>query len=245
MATCSRCGNSITFRYVDGRCVPLHLSGGCIDSGDRASFTNYSGYSRSEESCCFRTTCPECGDKVFFIRFNGGNVWIDPPLGPPWYKHPCMDQGYIPSGRTRSSLLSDNPSNHKQIEEGLVLGVVKESEVSFSRQSTITCIETEKNDQYVLLVKFNAGFLTGKLVIFSATKKSIALFADDRYLYRVIATIDVPSNVKKQQEEVKCPECDVTLSPKNLKKHLTNQHFLNLRHATANKLLQRTAFRCR
>ena len=113
MATCSRCGNSITFRYVNGRRVPLHLSGGCIDSGDRSSSTDYSGYSRSEESrfpTCVPTKCPECGDKVFLVRYNGGSVWIDPPLGSPWYKHPCMDQGYIPSGRTRSSLLSDDPT---------------------------------------------------------------------------------------------------------------------------------------
>ena len=228
MATCSRCGNSITFRYVDGRCVPLHLSGGCIDSGDRSTSTDYSGYSRSEESCFFLTNCPECGDKVFFIKFNGGSVWIDPPLGPPWYKHPCMDQGYIPPGRTRSSLLSDSPSKHKQIEEGLVLGVVKESKVSFSKQSTITCIETEKKDQYVLLVKYNAGFLTGQLVVFSATSKSVALFEYDKYLYRVITMIDGPYSVKKQEEKIKCPECDVTLGPKNVKKHLKNHHCLNL-----------------
>jgi hypothetical protein len=27
---------------------------------------------------------------VFFIRHNGGNVWVDPPLGWPWPKHSCF-----------------------------------------------------------------------------------------------------------------------------------------------------------
>jgi hypothetical protein len=91
MATCSRCGNPIVFRNVDGRCVPIHTAGGCIDSG-WSHTQDYSGYSRSEESNCFLTNCPKCDREVFFIRYNGGSVWIDPPLGPPWEKHPCMDQ---------------------------------------------------------------------------------------------------------------------------------------------------------
>ena len=41
--------------------------------------------------------CPECGANVFFIRHNGGFVWIDPPLGPPWDKHGCFDE---PTGPT-------------------------------------------------------------------------------------------------------------------------------------------------
>jgi hypothetical protein len=37
------------------------------------------------------TTCPECGAEVFFIRHNGGSVWVE-ELGWPWPKHPCMDR---------------------------------------------------------------------------------------------------------------------------------------------------------
>lgn len=38
------------------------------------------------------TRCPECGADVFFIRHNGGSVWVDPPLGWPWPKHACFDK---------------------------------------------------------------------------------------------------------------------------------------------------------
>lgn len=236
MASCSRCGNPITFRYVDGRCVPLHLHGGCIDGGNSSSSTDYSGYSCSEESCCFLTSCPECGDDVFFIRSNGGSVWIDPPLGPPWYKHPCMDQGGIISGRSRSSLLFADPSEYEGIEDGRVLGVVKESEVSLSKKCTITCIETEKNDRYVLLVKFNAGYLTGNLVIYNPKLKTVNPFKNPGYTYDVVVVLSTPHGIEGQDEQVSCPECNVILNSKNANEHMKNQHwFRTLRNATANK----------
>lgn len=36
------------------------------------------------------TTCPICGAVVYFVRHNGGCVWLD-SLGWPWPKHPCFD----------------------------------------------------------------------------------------------------------------------------------------------------------
>lgn len=42
-------------------------------------------YDRSD--FCRPTRCPECNEEVFFIRHNGGSVWVNPPLGWPWPKH--------------------------------------------------------------------------------------------------------------------------------------------------------------
>jgi hypothetical protein len=36
------------------------------------------------------TTCPICGATVYFVRHNGGCVWLD-SLGCPWPRHPCFD----------------------------------------------------------------------------------------------------------------------------------------------------------
>lgn len=41
------------------------------------------------------TTCPKCGGSCFFIRHNGGCVWVD-ELGPPWPRHAC----FITSGHS-------------------------------------------------------------------------------------------------------------------------------------------------
>src|SRR5690606_13287777 len=41
------------------------------------------------ESFCRPTSCPHCGAVVFFLRHNGGSVWVD-ELGWPWPKHACF-----------------------------------------------------------------------------------------------------------------------------------------------------------
>ena len=43
MRKCSRCGNNIEFRYVDGRCIPMHSDGGCIGEGN-FTVNDYSGH---------------------------------------------------------------------------------------------------------------------------------------------------------------------------------------------------------
>ncbi len=188
MATCSRCGNPIEFRYIDGRCIPLHLWGGCTEGGGAAK--DFSGYSRSEESCCFCTTCPKCGCDVYFIRHNGGSVWIDPPLGPPWHKHPCMDQApERPIGVHRNNLVLEQGLYAKKYPDDAVLGVVKESRVSFSKRGTIIKLETEEKSTHLLCIKNNAGFLTGKLVVYLPSSRMISVFADDAHQFAVIASI--------------------------------------------------------
>src|SRR3546814_10295653 len=84
MTVCAKCGQPVEFRFINGRPIPLHFEGGC--PGSRGTVGS-ERVRRSDESSCIRTKCPECSDAVFFIRHNGGSVWIDPPLGPPWYHH--------------------------------------------------------------------------------------------------------------------------------------------------------------
>lgn len=43
----------------------------------------------------FKTNCPKCQEKAFFIRHNGGSVWVD-SLGWPWPKHKCFENDPIP-----------------------------------------------------------------------------------------------------------------------------------------------------
>lgn len=59
--------------------------------------------------------CPVCHDAVFFYQSEwGGRVFFNPPLGPPWPKHECTDNGPTPGGRRRpsgvnASLAADSP----------------------------------------------------------------------------------------------------------------------------------------
>ena len=123
MPFCDYCGGEITFRYVDGRNTPIHLSGGCWGESS-ASYTVAPahpvvqervlravdhwrrGFSRSDskEPLAYPTRCPICDDFIFFhTNGNGDAVFFD-TLGPPWPKHPCltMEQTRIVAATSQS-----------------------------------------------------------------------------------------------------------------------------------------------
>ncbi|EDM65947.1 hypothetical protein PE36_08096 [Moritella sp. PE36] len=213
MSSCSRCGNPVEFRYVNGRCIPLHLYGGCIGEGNSAA-NDYSGYNVSHESKCFCTNCPDCGEEVFFIRHNGGSVWIDPPLGPPWYKHGCFDKPA--EGTPKSSLATTyNLSLQAKIKgkPNLFIGVVKSTNVHWSKDYTDIVIETGKNGSKEIRIKNNAGFLLGKLCIYDTSENEMWPVEEPSYKFTAY-----------NNGLVKCPECRVILNPKNMTKHLRKQH---------------------
>jgi ssDNA-binding Zn-finger/Zn-ribbon topoisomerase 1 len=83
--TCDKCGGEIIFRTGDhGRVIPIHISGGCAGdgAGDPVRLDRF-------EKSCWPTSCPICAAPVYFIRHNGGSVWVD-DLGSPWDKHACL-----------------------------------------------------------------------------------------------------------------------------------------------------------
>jgi hypothetical protein len=88
---CSKCGQPVEWITKDGRSIPLHLYGRCGDdynSSPSLDLTNIS-LPQKMDSLCWPTKCPVCKESVFFIRHNGGSVWLD-ELGHPWPKHECM-----------------------------------------------------------------------------------------------------------------------------------------------------------
>lgn len=70
------------------------------DDWDRYGFSEDTEYLLQKEIKSFEsrpfddftrsTICPICGATVYFVRHNGGCVWLD-SLGWPWPKHPCFD----------------------------------------------------------------------------------------------------------------------------------------------------------
>jgi hypothetical protein len=225
MPICSRCGGEIEFRYIDGRCIPLHFSGGCGGSA-RSEVFDYPGYRRSRDGSCFRTKCPKCKEGVYFIRHNGGSVWIDPPLGPPWYKHPCMDNAYVAAKGVRSSTVSESDLAKFSQRDGLILGIVKEGEVSVSKHCSLINIETGKNINIVLLMKNNAGFLVGRLVLYDQRGQSVSLIENDGYTFGVITRLK-PRLIRPDSlaRRIECPECGGKIAVADIAEHLKRQHW--------------------
>ena len=90
MTMCQYCGGNIEFRYVGGVCTPIHADGNrCTGWSSSVGGTASKREVYDFEDICYTTDCPECGAEVYFIRHNGGSVWVDPPLGWPWPKHPA------------------------------------------------------------------------------------------------------------------------------------------------------------
>lgn len=99
MSTCSKCGELIVFRLINGRTVPIHDSGECGQSSSYSSRVprDYtpSPPKRWDHDFTRATRCPVCLQSVYFVRHNGGSVWFD-ELGWPWPKHACFDQPASP-----------------------------------------------------------------------------------------------------------------------------------------------------
>ena len=221
MGTCSRCGNPVEFRYINGRCIPLHVNGSCGES-TVSGVDDYSGQNYCYESACFSTSCPECGQEVFFIRHNGGSVWIDPPLGPPWYKHSCFDTS--PAGTERDSLYDQYKESFgkyrsiKSIEKAnnIVIGVTKSTSVNLLKTYTSIFLETGKSSSYSIKIKFNAGFLLSKLCAYDTQKNIIWPLCEPDYKFTVVS--------HKFNQKIECPECGAMVNSRRIKKHMSKVH---------------------
>lgn len=229
MATCSRCGNPVEFRYVDGRCIPYHFYGNCIGSGG-SNATDFSGYNISRESTCFGTHCPKCGCEVFFIRHNGGSVWIDPPLGPPWYKHSCFDVS--PESKQQRSLSEEyrlsipNTQNEKKTE--LAIGVVKSTRVDVYKRFTDIHFETGKNEVRNIRLRHNAGFLLGKLCVYEEISSEVFPLEEPQYVYSVYKAPTLDADL------VRCPECGIPVNLSEIENHLRLKHNYKVKCPTCN-----------
>jgi hypothetical protein len=215
MSICSRCGDTISFRYIGGRCIPLHSSGGCGET-TASTVTDYTNPLRKTDSTCFGTSCPECGDNVYFIKHNGGSVWVDPPLGPPWPIHGCFDTESTTSNLANLYQIKMSSETEGVIESSII-GVVTTASVDFLKRFTSITLKTGKTESLKLKLKNNSGFLLGELCVFSVDKGCIFPVKEDGYVFELYYPIN-------NSGLISCPECPSEVSLKNIENHLKKQH---------------------
>jgi hypothetical protein len=206
MPTCYVCGGDIEFRYIGGRPVPIHLDGPC--SGEHQA-TQGPQYSKSDESCCYLTTCPECKCQVYFIRHNGGSVWVDPPLGPPWYKHYCMDSTSTGQGKQVVAAATQLASSSQ-------LGVATATEVARSGSLTVVRFETGNRRVRYLLIRGNGTSLIGQIVAYDS-RGEVQPISDNSGAFVVMARLG-------DTHEFTCPECGLQVSSLDMSEHLRVRH---------------------
>jgi hypothetical protein len=216
MSSCTYCGDSITFRHINGQCIPLHSSGSCGTFLGK-TYTDFTKEHHAPESACYLTRCPICNAAVFFVRHNGGSVWLDGPLGAPWLKHGCFvdsqsgSQPPIPLA-TFHSVPVDAREDHNDS-----AGVVRYARVE--HESTQCILETGSSGAYFLEVKNNAGYLLGQLC--EINKKGNIISPSNapelKYAITKIKRTRVPHTTF-------CHICRTEISLKNTKKHLRQVH---------------------
>jgi hypothetical protein len=191
MSQCKLCGKPIEFVTIDGRPTPLHSQGGC--SGPNGGIAG--GSFKSAESQCFKASCNVCGQPVFFIQHNGGSVFIDPPLGPPWHRHGCMPvrtDRESPESEPTIGVVSSEAQRLLGRVRGLITGVVVQADVSKCRKNTILTIAAAERELMVLLMRGGADYFLGKLVILRPAKRAVYNAKGPDEVFKVDRALFIP-----------------------------------------------------
>lgn len=223
MTTCNRCGQQIEIRYISGVPTPLHFEGSCIDSETGWSD---SGYAESGDSECRLTHCPECGAEVYFIQHNGGSVWIDPPLGWPWYKHPCMDDNLAknPQG-SRQAMVDDADDNSSES----VIGVVKSCQVSTNRRASCLTVIVGESSIWGLIVERDFRSAVGELIIISLRPFRFRGLIKPALQSPLLGATTPQGNYTQSSKLMRCPECKSVADRSQFLGHMSYVHGLKAR----------------
>lgn len=191
MARCRDCGMPVEFVTIDGRATPLHPLGGC--RGRNGATDDH--VSRSPDSQCIKTTCAQCGASVFFIRHNNGSVFIDPPLGPPWHRHPCMPRkqpGSVAAQAHETFYISPKVRDLLIKVRGLITGVVTQVEAFPRQKGAILTIAVGQSQPLIILMRSPSTYFLGKMVILRPAKRMLYSAENPDEVFVVERAIHVP-----------------------------------------------------
>ena len=223
---CDKCGQTIEIRYYDGRYVPFHPYGAC--GGEKSAnkhssqVEDFVGLRENTEDRCNSTTCPKCGDEVFFIRHNGGSVWLDPPLGPPWPKHGC----FVDEKTKYRTLAQEFSIDQSQCSHESTLGVVQTTFALESKSLTSAIFNTGAYGQHKIFIKGNAGFLSGKLCILNMRTWQIFPVELPEYKFSLMESVEIvkPYPLLSLDSIVRCSVCSAQMKSRYIILHMIREH---------------------
>ena len=127
---------------------------------------------RRNDDFCRPTQCPKCGrTDVFFVRHNGGSVWLDEPLGWPWYKHSCFGSDDQSRARERGALVDPNTP----LPQGSIFGVIihQSWEPSEKRAVAIVRCQNERDSIFMFLKRNGRKRVAGEPVVVSEKDRTV------------------------------------------------------------------------
>ena len=136
---------------------------------------------KSYQDITRKTSCPICKDPVYFIRHNGGSVYVD-ELGWPWSKHPCFDNSSVSVPRWYNNFYKESKEKNKALigvitkissKVGILLLDIDFGEVGKGKIKIDKTMLADSIIGLLVLIKF-----TEKEIVFSTnfgTKKILSL----------------------------------------------------------------------
>lgn len=214
---CDYCGSLGEFITKNGRRVFICSNPGCRYGRSALAVRGFEGFRRSEDSCCYPTLCPKgCGNRVFFIRHNGGSVWVDPPLGWPWPVHGCFDEG-----RASRSTIAAKSYLGQRNGAGLRFGVVKET---WGSRYAGSMVRVEGGtDLYLRLKGKDAGLLAGQLAFYDPAKRTLTDIEHEHHSFAVDTLLQQGQDADTDHG-VECPFCKVMVGRDELLHHIVTEH---------------------
>jgi hypothetical protein len=207
MPICEHCGGEIIFRYLGGVVTPIHIGGGSHCSGDSRSLVSRvrSLTYEHERDFCRPTRCPRCHLHVFFIRHNGGSVWVD-ALGWPWPKHPCFDSDLSTGLHLRMLILSS-----AALRSPTAGVVVRVQHIQGSGECYATVAQPDcKTEIWHVLHILDPASLLGALVVVSAPQLKLITVSGE--------TFDIC------EPKFACPVCSQPVLSSLMLSHISAQH---------------------
>ena len=144
------------------------------------------------DDICRPTNCPKCSSPVFFIRHNGGSIWVD-SLGWPWPKHSCFDDGAVPSWFSYFKKQSFSVSAENVILFGLVIKAEWLREDHRGPTRIVLAVDGGTNGRACLATTGTntADYLLGRIVIVDVKNKRLVTSNHEvRSILRVYVSAD-------------------------------------------------------
>jgi hypothetical protein len=205
---CNKCGNVVVFRHIHGALVPIHPSGLC---GSR--HTQKTNVSNLDSYRNFLTNCPLCYEKVFFIRHNGGAVWLDPPLGSPWNIHPCFKSEDKTQHITKPRELNEESAFQYNQNSGTVRWLHQ----YIVADETQCIVEAGHTGTYYLIIRGDATALLDQFCEIDRAKKRISPFDNS-------SSFEIIRSKRAKRQNTFCHVCKAIVHRSMYREHLKKRH---------------------
>lgn len=187
------------------------------------------------DNFCRPAKCPMCGGKCYFIRHNGGSVWIE-KLGWPWPKHPCFENQFREDASLQ--LLLKLPPTDEMPVPGIIL------QASLDKTKTLVHLEVQCEAGETVSIEFKFGEVPNNLLAGTGADLIEDLAGSLVLVFRQSCQLNHPSLGQLQTTRMEfdakapppkallnwqhCPTCDYWIDVRQFSSHTTNCHTKHL-----------------